>query len=604
MAVALGIALLAAKPAYRFAQDLLPETWRIALSAAYHRIRVDHDVRIRMPDGTDTAASLYLPRQAAGPLPTILIRLPYGRLRNSDGWYDGLLFARSGYAALVQDLRGTGDSGGEPFPWRDAESDGAATLDWIAAQPWSNGRVGTFGCSALGETQFVLAKRNHPAHAAMIASGAGGAVGSAAGRHSPFGVFEGGVLQLASAFGWFVENGALDPRSPPAAPFDLESHLRRLPVASLVEEVRPGRNAYTDFVTTPLADPRWAGWGYLTDADRPRVPALVINTWGDQTVGDSLAYAVARAKADPAFAARQQVVIAPGRHCDHAAATTGKPFGDLPVSGAEIDWQGLYRDWFDRWLRDRDLPPGPAFRWFMLVENRWHQSAQWPPAEARAERWFLSSGGQANSRQGDGTLSPEPPRGGAPSDRYRADPANPVPSRGGPLCCTGARKPVAGPVDQADVESREDVLVFTSAPLAKGLRIAGPLKAHLVVSSDAPDADLVVRLAHVRPDGLSTSIQEGALRLRYRDGFPAPAMMQPGRRYAVAVDLRAIAYAIPSGHRLRLHVAGSSFPRLERNLQTGASVNSTQTRVVVSTTTVHHDDESQSWVELPVLPSR
>ena len=581
--------------------ERLPPAWRISLSAWRHGVRVDHGIVITMPDGVRLTASLYRPRSADGPLPTVLVRLPYHRLRYSEGSDSGLFFARRGYAVVVQDLRGTGDSGGELLPWRDAAEDGVATLDWIAIQPWSTGKVGTYGCSALGETQLVLARTNHPAHAAMIPSGAGGAVGSAAGRYGYFGLYEGGVFQLASGFGWFVDHGSKQPGAPAAAAFEHADVLRRLPVSGLVTSVRPAPNGYTDFLATGLGDSQWRTWGYLSDSDQSSVPSLVINTWGDQTVGDTLALAEAW-RVRPG-ASMQKVVIGPGNHCyrDEAGNVIDR-FGDLPVRNAVWPREQWSLRWFDHWLRGRPdtFEDIKAYNYFMLVEDQWYTADQWPPSDAHIERWFLGSGGHANTRAGDGTLA-RTAGASASSDSFRYDPANPVPSRGGPLCCTGNPSDRPGPAEQADVEARDDVLVYTSGPLAADLRIAGPLRAHLTVSSDALDTDLVLRLVHVWPDGRATSVQEGALRLRYRDGFLQPRLMEPGQRYKATVDIRSIAYMLPQGHRLRLQLTSSSFPRLERNLNTGAANNANETRLVVAVNRIHHAPDAQSYLELPVL---
>lgn len=580
--------------------EALPPSGQIGLSALLHDVDVDHGIVVTMPDGVPLHASLYRPKGVSGPAATLLLRTPYHRLRHSAAFGAALFFARHGYAVLVQDLRGTGDSGGELLPWRDVAEDGVATLDWIRRQPWSTGKVGTFGCSALGETQFVLARRNHPAHVAMIPSGAGGAVGSAAGRYSYFGVFEGGVFELASAFGWFAANGSKDPHAAPARPFDPARLLRELPVSGLVARVRPAPSGYTEFLSTPLGDTRWEQWGYLSDADRSQVPAFVINTWGDQTVGDTLALAEQWRRQGVS----QKVVIAPGKHCYHEeSGTTTQRFGELELANAQRPWQDWYLAWFDRWLRGRGdgLAAMKTYNVFMLVENKWLGADTWPPQEAQAQRWYLDSAGRANSRRGDGRLGREPGAAEA-TDSFRYDPVDPVPSRGGPVCCTGNPADKPGPTDQSDVEARSDVLVYTSEPLSQDLRIAGPLRAHLVVSSSAADTDLVARLVHVWPDGRATSIQEGALRLRYRDGVRRPRPMMPGERVEANVDMRSIAYMIPRGHRLRLHVTSSSFPRLERNLNTGADRNADETTMVVATNRVHHGAIAPSYVELPVLP--
>jgi len=602
---AVAVLLLVAVPAWRATlREKLPPKWSIALSALRHGVEVDHDIAIAMPDGTRLAASLYRPRNAPGPLPTILVQEPYDRLRHGEGLYAAFMFTREGYAVLLQDLRGTGASQGELLPWRNVADDGVATLDWIVRQPWSDGKVGTFGCSGLGETQLVLAARNHPHHLAMIPSGAGGAVGSASGRHAYFGVFEGGVFQLASGFGWFVDHGALRPDAPPAKPFDRAAHLRTLPVSTMVKRVRPAPNGYDAFVGTPMGDARWAERGYLTDADRSSVPAFVINSWGDQTVGDTLALAEAWRLAEPGAAAtRQKVLIAPGIHCHHEVDGSAVSFGSLEVRNAAWPYRMWYRAWFDHWLRGRGegLAHLAPYTYFMIGEDRWLSSGSWPPGEARVQRWYLGSGGRANSRKGNGTLATTP-SALAPFDTLSSDPHDPVPTRGGPICCTGELDAPAGPADQSDVEARDDVLVYTSAPLESDLRIAGPLQARLYVESDAPDADLVVRLVHVFPDGRAIGIQEGALRLRYRGGFTAPRPMRAGERYEATVDLRAIAYRIPRGHKLRLHVAGSSFPRVGRNRHTGAPDNAAETNARVANSRIFHDAQGASHLLLHVLP--
>jgi len=488
-------------------------------------------------------------------------------------------------------LRGTGDSQGEQLPWRNAESDGVDLFDWIGRQKWADGKIGTFGCSALGETQLVLAKHNHPAHLALIASGAGGAIGSMQGRYGYFGLFEGGVFELASGFGWFAGNGAKSPQAPPPVKFDVAQELRKLPLAGLVRGVRPAPNAYDDFMNTPLGDPRWDEWGYLTDRDRIEVPSLIINTWYDQTVGDALAMAEFMRRNVPRAAQTQRVVIAPGAHCHHESDSADtKPLRD---------W---YLRWFDYWLRGKGsgLEAEAPYTYFMLDEARWYQAGQWPPADTRTQRWFLSSGGHANTSGGDGKLQPDAPLQPG-SDSFVYDPLNPVPSRGGPACCTGDPREVQGAVDQSEIERRSDVLVYTSGPLSSDMRIAGPLRARLTISSSAPDTDLVARLVDLRPDGVAINIQEGALRLRYRDGVPA-RLMQQGEQYTVTVDMRSIAYRVGKGHRLRLDVTSSSFPRLERNLNTGAN-NYEETKPRSASNTLHFGSGVDSFVELSALTS-
>jgi putative CocE/NonD family hydrolase len=595
------VAAILAVPRFRHAaEDKLPVSWRIALAALVYGVDVDHDVRVRMADGAMLAASLYLPRNAQPPLAAILVRVPYGRRAYAEGYGAGLFFARHGFAVLVQDLRGTGDSDGELLPWQGAAEDGSATLDWITQQSWSNGKVGTFGCSALGETQLVLARRGHPAHAALIASGAGGAIGTMQRRYGYFGLFEGGVFQLASGVGWFAGSGPKNPRTAQAPPFDTAKLLRQLPVSQLVERVRPGPNGYADFLRTPLGDPQWEQWGYLTDADTSSIPTFMINSWSDQTVGDALVIAEHQRRTVPEAAAHQRVVIAPGGHCKHEDSELSPEFANPASPEARRPYRDWYLRWFDRWLRGQGpgLDDLPAYTYFMLGENRWYEADRWPPANSSLQRWYLDSAGSANSSAGDGVLATTAATR-SQTDSFLYDPLDPVPSRGGPLCCTGNPLEVAGAVEQRDVETRRDVLVYTSPAFTEEMRIAGPLRAMLTFSSDAPDTDLVARLIDVHPNGDAFNIQEGALRLRYRDGAPGE-LMTPGSRYAVSVDMRSIAYRIAKGHRLRLDVTSSSFPRLERNLNTGGD-NHDESVGKPATNNIHHGPDGDSWLELPVL---
>jgi putative CocE/NonD family hydrolase len=582
-------------------RDHIPTRWIVPLQAVLAGVKVNHDVRIPMDDGVQLATSVYRPGGSAERLPTVLIRLPYDRRTYDEALTFASFLFRHGYAVVLQDVRGTYESGGTLAPWRGATADGVATLEWIRAQPWSNGKVGTFGCSALGELQYALARANHPAHAAMVPIAAGGAIGSAMNSHEYFGSFEGGIFELATSVGWFLQHGVTDPGAASARDADRTPDLRSLPVIDLVRRVRPGASAFEDYLRLPLADARWQSLDYVSPDDRLSVPALVINTWGDQTIAGTLAMAemARRQPQPPGF--EQHVVIAPGNHCEHWAVTRTGRFGDLTLKNTEQPYGEWYLKWFDQWLKGegpglRELPP---YLYYVIGEDRWLTAQSWPPEQAQAQRWYLGSDGRANSRDGDGMLSTAAPAASG-FDEYRYDPADPVPSRGGPVCCTGDPAIRSGPVDQHDVEVRPDVLVYTSAPLARPMRIAGTLTAHLTVSSDAPDTDFVARLVDVRPDGRATNIQEGALRARFRDGFEQPHLMQPGERYELEVNMRSIAYLLPAGHRLRLQVTSSSFPRLERNLNTGGrNFDETVGRVAVNR--VHHGVATRSYVEIPVL---
>jgi putative CocE/NonD family hydrolase len=609
-AVVVGACVVAlALPATRHALVAhVPPDVLVQLNGLRFGYGVDRDVRLRMPDGTQLAASVYLPRKHDGKLATILVRVPYNRRAYPPSLNAAERFARAGYAVVLEDLRGTGDSQGRLLPYESAITDGSATLDWIAAQPWSNGRVGTWGCSALGETQYVLSRSHHPALRALAPSGAGGAIGSAAGRYSYFGVYEGGIFELASGFGWFVDYGASDPHAAPMPEFDIARAIAGLPVADLVQRHRPGPNGYDEFMRLRPTDARWHELGYLDDTDAPPQPTFELNTWGDQSVGDTLAFDESlrrRARSGGAPLPERHLVIGPGNHCHVKEAGDGdvEMFGELPVRNGDPQGFELSLRWFDHWLRDAGdgLAALPPLRYFMLAEDRWHDATRWPPAEATTQRWYLDGAGRANGIAGDGLLVPTPPERAA-VDAFDYDPRHPVPSRGGPVCCTGNPADRAGPASQKEVEAREDVLVYTSPVLQAPLRIAGPLHAVLTVSSSALDTDFVARLVDVAPDGRTLSIQEGALRARYREGMASPRLLQPDVPVTLTIDMRSIAWRVDTGHRLRLDVTSSSFPRLERNLNTGGD-NARETRIVVARNRVLHGGATPSYVELALLPA-
>jgi putative CocE/NonD family hydrolase len=429
----------------------------------------------------------------------------------------------------------------------------------------------------------------------MVVQGAGGAMGSAAGRYTYFGIFEGGVPNLASAVGWFAQYGQKTPGEPAAALPMTSTALASLPSIALVRKVRTSPTDYEAFLTHAPGDPWWDALGYLAERDEIAVPTLAINTWEDQTVADTLVIAsrAARLPALDGGLPRHPVIIAPGDHCEHEAPAGATRIGDLEVRNAQRPYWQWYLDWFGYWVlgdRTRRLDLSP-YLYFVLGEQRWLRSDVWPPRAATAVHWYLGSGRGANGVAGDGVLDRAADRASRAFDEFRYDPADPVPSRGGPVCCTGNPNERAGHVDQADVERRTDVLVYTSQVLSTPLRIVGPLSATLVVSSDAADTDIVAKLVDVAPDGTALNIQEGALRLRYRDSFTAPQMMRAGEKYRVTVDMRAIAYYLPAGHRLRLQIASSNFPRLERNLNTGGR-NYDETSSVVASNRVWLQGES------------
>lgn len=591
-------ALLSSPPLH--AQETPPG----APSIVDERVEVTRKVMIPMRDGVRLAADLYRPAGAEEPLPVLLIRTPYDRANEATSarW-----FARHGYAVLAQDVRGKGGSEGEFTVQSRASEDGYDTVDWAARQAWSNGRVGTYGCSYPGEVQYLLAKTRHPDHRAMLAMAGGGALGPAGGYYRNFGAYRGGTFGLAAALGWFSRNGAETNSAAAPDSIDYPEILRTLPVVDMPEKAGMAPTDFEDFATHPPADPYWDRMGYLRDSDRFATPALHVNSWFDFAAEETLyAFDLMRRNAETAEARENQfAIIAPGTHCDMFDATEHTMVGDRDVGDARLPWPRLFLDWFDHWLKGEEngVTEMPRVRYFTIGADGWHPAPGWPPPGVERVAYYLgpgeASGADRSARTG-GLSADRPVR--AAVDSFVYDPGDPFPSLGGAFCCTGNPDDQAGMVDQIGLESRSDLLVYTSPPLEQPLTIAGPIRAVLHVSSDAPDTDVFVKLLDVVPDGPVWNVASGILRLRYREGMDRHVWMEPDSVYEAEIRLGSRAYRFPAGHRIRLYVTSSNFPMRNRNLNTGDH-NATETKWVRAVNTIHLGPSRVILPVRPVLPA-
>lgn len=567
--------------------------WQYTGGAILGSARVDRNIMVEAPDGILLATDVYRPALANRDLPAVMIRLPYGKSEYGEVHHYAQLFVRQGYAVVVQDMRGRFASEGAFEPYRGDAQDAMATLDWIAAQPWSNGRVGTIGCSALGEVQIMLAAQRHPAHTAMIPIGAGGAIGSLGNSHGYFAFFEGGILNLSSAFGWFARWGGKTGDRMGGPDIDYATAVQGLPVVSLVSRHRDDPTDYEALIENFANDAMMRAWGYIGQTDRFATPGLMIDTWYDTAISSSIQLSSHMRQSAP----DQHLIIAPGTHCQfygHSGQVGEMPYGPEAMRA----YDALFVAYFDHWLKEAPAPDLAPYTYYMLGADRWFEADSWPPANSQPLTFPLSS--DAEYTHSGRLLAPdqEPNEGIV---HYLSDPGDPVPSVGGATCCTNDPATIEGPAYQDMIEGRPDVVTFTSAPLEQPMRIAGPVSAVLHVSSDAPDADIVARISDVSPDGRSLLIQEGALRLRYRDSFTTPALMSPWQPVEARIPMRDIAYQLQPGHRLRLAIASSSFPRLERNLQTGGR-NFDETQGQRAEIRIHTGSATLSRLLLFVLP--
>jgi len=571
---------------------------------------MEREVMVPMRDGVRLSTTIIKPADATGRLPVVLVRTPYQK----DGEDEVAGLVVHGYAVVIQNERGTGWSEGQYQFLAGARNDGYDTISWIAGQPWSNGNVGTIGCSSSAEHQLGLASMNHPAHKAMIAMGLGSGIGDIPGVHTQGGFYKGGVPNLEWE-GWYRYNGHIHR---PKLPADISQEERvRLadmysPFLSLTTDQRKtlkqrameSKNEFpskdilrrinvpeTDFdwmITASPADPRWHKIDFIRDGDLPRVPALYIDAWYDFT-----SFGTTKLFEYQKDAPNQYLIVAPTSHCQMKAATEQTMVGERSVGDARYDYDGLILKWFDHWLKgeQNDVLQRPKAQIYLMGANQWKTYPAWPVPGSKPTKLYLQSDGHANSRVGEGRLSDTPSTREA-ADAFLSDPLHPVPYQGG-----ADDTPVVR--DQEDVEMRNDVLVYSTDVLQKGIAVTGEIKGVLFVSSTSPDADLAFKVVDVYPDGKAYNLYDTMLRLRYRDGFDKPTMMKPGEVYRAELTGLVTSNYFAPGHRIRIEIAGSN-SNFERNMQTGGK-NYDETKPVTATIQIHHGAKYPSHVEFPVV---
>ncbi|HEV2665571.1 MAG TPA: CocE/NonD family hydrolase, partial [Blastocatellia bacterium] len=473
-------------------------------------------------------------------------------------------------------------------------------------QSWSNGNIGTIGCSYLGDVQILQAQARHPNLKAMIPQAAGSSIGAAGNRYYYFGVRKGGNVELAGGLGWFANNGNKVRSAPSQSlpPSTFRKFWDTLPLLGMVDRAGGPPSDWNEIVSRELDDPWWDQFGYLKGDEKFDVPALHINSWYDFGVAETmLEFNLLRTNAVSARGRDNQfAVISPTSHCRSETATSRTIVGHRDVGDAQFDYFNLYLSWFDYWLKgiENGVTKRPKLMLYVMGRNLWRGEQEWPLARTRFTKYFLHSDGRANSRFGTGALNTtlgkqEPP------DKYTYDPGSPTPSRGGPVCCTGTPDAPEGSFDQSEVEARKDVLVYTTAPLKEGIEVTGPITATLYVSSSARDTDFTVKLVDVYPNGVAYNVQEGILRARHREGFTRKVWMKPNEVYEVTVDLEVTSNYFAPGHRIRVEVSSSNFPRFDRNLNTGGA-NYDETKWVKAENLIHHSAKYPSHILLPVIP--
>jgi putative CocE/NonD family hydrolase len=361
---------------------------------------------------------------------------------------------------------------------------------------------------------------------------------------------------------------------------------------------------FEQFIARTPGDPAWRQGGLYHDDMGWGVPALWFDTWYDVSIGPNLElFNHARTvNNDPEASANQYAVIAPGPHCSYSNLGPHMMVGNRDMGDTSFDVDGTIFAWFDRWLKgDTKAFPAttPHVRYYVMGENKWKSADEWPLKTTRTVRFYLRSEGHANSLNGDGRLDAVAPPAREASDAYRYDPMNPVQTIGGADCCNGGLV-VPGAYDQRPVEARNDVLVYTSEPLKAPIEVSGFVDAVLRVSSSAKDSDFAVKLVDVAPDGTAWIIGDTIFRARYREGFDHKVLMESGKTYTIKPSPMATSIQFGAGHRIRIEVTSSDFPKFERNLNTGGP-NESESTAVVADNAIHHAGEDASYIELPVV---
>ncbi len=555
----------------------------LAASATLLAAPVDKQLHVRVPmrDGVRLCANVFRPAGAAR-VPAILIRTPYGKGVDLNPNYQA--FVDRGYAMVIQDVRGRFDSKGVFNPFYQETPDGDDTLNWIAGQPWSNGNVGMMGGSYLGIVQWRAALSGNP-HLKAIFPTVSGYDDYLDRFYSP-----GGALKLGHRLLWLADNlRAPDFIKPEFSRFVLHLPLRTADRAAAGQRL----DLYQKALDHPAYDAFWKSVSVRERIGEIRVPVFSSGGWYDNFIESDLAAFTALRK----LGRQARLVVGPWPH-NMSAPFPGVSFG--PESSVPI--RTLQLGWFDYWLKpgaEKTLPAGGPLRIFVMGANRWRDEQEWPLKRTRWTEMYLSSGGNANTLNGDGALTTRPARRQQP-DRYAYDPRNPVPTMGGAVCCNPKVFPW-GPIDQRTVERRRDVLVYDSRTLNEDMEVTGPVKVILHVSTSAPDTDFTAKLVDVFPDGHARNLADGILRLRYRQSLEKAVPARPNEVYSVTIDAGVTSNLFRAGHRVRLEISSSNFPRFDRNLNTGrVAADDAELRGALQT--VYHDRRHPSHVLLPVIP--
>ena len=589
---------------------------------------IDQKVMMPMRDGIRLATDIYRPK-GEGKYPIVFSRTPY----NFNTWVDGKMgtgplqaayeAVSRGYVYVVQNERGRFFSEGEWDILGTPITDGYDALEWMSKQKWSNGKVGLIGCSSTAEWQMAVASQNHPALAAMVAQGFGAGVGRVGKFMEQGNWYRGGAQQmLFTSWLYGTQHDKMAPILPkgieqkdlqriqkfydmaPEMPkVDWALGLKHLPVQDIIKNAQGADGIYEKMIVRKPNDPAWFNGGLYHDNMSLEVPAYWFVSWYDVSSAPNIALfnQVRNAAKSKNVADNQYLVIAPVLHCSFKRATENTIVGERSVGDARLNYDELTWGWFDMLLKGEQndfKAKQPRVRYYTMGSNKWQQAESFPLPNTEIKDFFLASAGKANTRNGDGALSLTPPSKDNP-DAFTYDPMNPVGSYGGNVCCTG-NAVQGGSFDQSQMELRNDILVYTSEALSEGVEITGFIESTLFVSSTGLDTDVTIKLIDVYPDGKAYNLDETIQRLRYRDGYDKEVFMEKNKVYKVDLTPMVTSNYFPAGHKIRIEVSSSNFPRFDRNLNTGGN-NYDESKGIVVENKIHHSKQYPSVIKLPFI---
>lgn len=564
------------------AQAMSSTTQNLKSYPPLHPADTAFEAGVRMRDGVLLAADVYLP-EGGGRWPTVLVRTPYNR--KSTGSRNYRSFVQRGYAVVLEDVRGRYDSRGLFGNIQQEGPDGNDTINWISEQTWSNGRVAMVGSSFLGLTQWWAAVQDNP-HLLAISP-----MCSGDDEYRDRFYSTGGNLQLGHRLLWFAENL----KSSTRVPVPLGSYIEHLPL-------RTSDVAATGYVLPmwrvsldhPSDDEYWKSQSIRERTRQIHAAVLSLGGWFDT-------YAESDLDAFTRLALEHKTVetwIGPWGHNPTLKFPTRDfgPEAHLPIRLKQVDW-------FNKWLKhpngfETREPVRPLLHIFVMGPDTWREEHEWPLSRTHYTPLYLISAGHANSVDGDGILRWQPVMA-SKQDTFTYDPKNPVHTMGGSVCCEPNVFP-PGPLDQRSVEKRQDVLVYTSTPLTEDLEVTGPVRTILYVSTSANDTDFTAKLVDVQPDGRPLLVTDGIQRMRYRLSLDKPVFVKRNQAYQISVDTGVTSYVFEPGHRIRVEVSSSNFPRFDRNLNSAGS-NADQTKAIKARQVVYHEKGYPSAIILPVI---